>query len=190
MIAKDEILKEIDVFKKHRIETVSKIMTDLGGLEPMISVLVHRNDSGKTGIVNFMIPGEIMSSESGKDILAELMPQLIKAVAANNFEPLCVSWSSEAWLRRVDKSEVDKDPELIKNWESLPKKESVIIYFESEFGTEMNCRLIERNKVVNEAGELIDVVKIVEDEELLSQNPAGIEGRFTNLFRKVEKKGE
>ena len=160
-------------------ELVKKMMIEMGGLNPHITVLgVHKED-GHDSIIHVPIESKYMKSEDTKDLFVdEVVPEIAKELT-KRFEVKAVGWAAEAWMRTANKEEG-----LPENWKDLPiKKEVLIMTIESDAHNETIIMEIIRNgKQVNAEGDLIDAIELIELEELNDGAQAG--GRFTGLYKK------
>ena len=175
--------QEYQEMKNSYIEFVTKLMVETGGLAPSITVLGTHIKDGLNAVVHIPIPGKFMKNDDSKDeFVNELVPQIGKRVT-EEFNVTAVAWASEAWLREIDKKDIDPE-KILKDWKSLPiKKEVLIITIESSQDTK-TCimEIIRKGKQVNEEGDLIDNIELVEQPNY-NEGVVG-EGRFTGLYKK------
>jgi hypothetical protein len=175
--------EEYNSMKDSYLELITKILIESGGLNPSITLLgVHKED-GKTAIVHVPIPSKYMNTEEGKDeFVDDIVPQIADKVK-KEFDINAVAWASEAWLREADSKNISKE-ELMSSWKKLPiKKEVLIITIESEEGVQTTIKeILRKGKQVNEDGELIDNVELIDIPKFEGTNAA--EGRFTGLYKK------
>lgn len=194
MISKEKILEQIAIFKKQQVDFASALIKEFGGLEPAMTVLVYLEASEEFKIVNIQIPGELMETEVGKDIFAILAPKLLDSIDKAGKLPICMSWSTEAWLRKTPEGVT----ELPEDWKSLPKEEALITYFESEYEASIDCLTIKREgKRATPDGDLIDNIELSPNADFSPSSTDDVktlEGRFTHLFSSFKnnkkKKGE
>lgn len=172
--------EQFEELKTDYIENLEKYMSETGGLFPHISIFANKKEDSKLSIIHVPIPDEMMS-DRGKDMFVDdIMPSIYKKVK-EEFIPYGVGWASEAWLREADK---DAD---ISNWKQIPiKKEVLFISIESELSSCTHVYEIKRNgKQVTEDGDIVDIVELKEISELT--NPGNTEGRFSGLYKKLNK---
>lgn len=179
---KEKVLKD---FKVETLNLIHKLTAKTGGLPPVIVVLVKNlkkaEDKGKTGAIVCPIPPEYFDNEESKHELAQkILPKVFKELENQGLELLCCSWSSEAWVRKVDKKQ-----EIEGNWRDLPKKEAIVTIFETAEGdSNVEIHYMHREgKISDENGELIDCIRLEkqesDDEDTSSKTSGGI---FSNVF--------
>jgi hypothetical protein len=171
--------------KKSYIEFVTKIMIENGGLNPSITVLGTQIKDGSNAVVHVPIPGKFMKDDNAKEeFLNEIVPQIAKSVN-EQFDIKAIAWASEAWMSEVDTK--DADPEKLKDWKNIPvKKEVLIVTIESdEENKTCIMEIVRKGKQVNNQGELIDNIELVEQNQY-NHTVIG-EGRFTGLYEKFTK---
>lgn len=175
--------QEYQEMKKDYIKFVTKIMKENGGLPPSITVLGTHIEDGLNAVVHIPIPNKFMKDDDSKDeFVNELIPQIGKKVA-EEFNVTAVAWASEAWMRTIDKKDVDPE-KILKDWKNIPvKKEVLIINIESKQDNK-TCimEIIRKGKQVNEEGELVDNIELIECPDY-NDGVVG-EGRFTGLYKK------
>jgi hypothetical protein len=181
----EEQFKEI---KEVYLKSITDFMQDETGMEPHITVFAERLDDEEStpAILHMPIPSSLMNSEDGKDKLIEvILPQVAKKIK-KEFKPYGIAWTSEAWVRKTHKDNIDNDI-LLDNWKEIPiSKEILMINIESEFGNEMTIYEIKRNGMeVTEDG-LKDTVELILDKELTDET-GSMTGRFTGLYNKFIK---
>jgi hypothetical protein len=174
----------IKEFKVANVQMMQYLLSKQGGLDPMIVVLVkEKNDD--MNIVAVPVPGELLKNDQTKDVLAASIPTLLSMLAKEGKEPVCFSFSSEAWLRKSPEG-VTEVPD---NWKDLPKIECMISSYESADASEMEVfEIIREGKMANENGDLIDAIvlrpySISEDDE----KPKSFKGRFFGAFQEFYK---
>lgn len=162
------------------IELVKKMIVRNGGLSPHITVLGKQKTDQSQAVVYVQIPDSMMSTEQGKDLFIEKMVPKIAKDVRDKFDIGAVGWASEAWLRVADITK----PDPLKDWKDLPiKKEVLIMTLESADENSTFMYEIKRSgKEVNEDGDLIDHIELVELPDLKEGTMA--EGRFTGLYKK------
>jgi hypothetical protein len=179
----NSIKEKIEKFKKETVKMMQKTLSRQGGLDPLISILVDKEIDGKLGIVIMPMPDDTLESDENKRILTDvIIPQVFKKLKETDMNPICISWSAEAWVRKAPKS--GGVPE---DWKSLPKTEALIITFENEEGSEIEVfSMIREGKMANEDGDIIDCIRLEKDETLNKGKDTVMSnaGMFTNLFKK------
>lgn len=178
----------IKEFKKANTELMLYMLSKEGGLGPMITVLA-KNKDGEFNILAIPVPNEFLENDDSKDKLAQQIPSLFAHLVKEGHEPVCFSWSSEAWLRKTPEG-VKKLP---KNWKDLPKIECLISTYESQNESVMDVHeMVREGKIANDDGELIDAISL-KPHPFGNENVSKMEGRFTNIFEeyfKMKQNGE
>jgi hypothetical protein len=175
--------KDIQEFIEEHTKVVKKMITANGGMSPMLAIFcLNKNvkEGEKPFQVNvFNIPPQLVN-DAGKDMLSKfIIPKIIEGMKTTNHEPLCVSFASEAWTRKVTKEEWD---EVKDNWRDLPKEECLLITYETEWKTLTKGFNITREGThVDEYGDAVDNIVLTPREDITSDR---MEGRFANLFQK------
>jgi hypothetical protein len=175
----------IDAFKLDVIHNVTKTLARSGGLNPEINVLAKHTVKKEFTVIIVPVPEGVLNSANSKDLFAKMIPTLFDDIYERGLEPLCYSWSSEAWLRKGNKNEGIPD-----NWQDLPKIEVLMTTFETKDSSIMDIYNIKREgKIANEDGNLIDCISL--EKNLDFEKPDGeIEGRFGNVFKTYMQKRE
>jgi len=171
--------EEYSDLKQNYIDFIKEMMVEIGGLNPGITIMGTRKEDNINAVVHIPIPPVFMDSDQAKDkFFEEVIPELAPKIN-DKFNIEAVAWSSEAWVRKVAKGQ-----EIPDNWKDLPKeKEVIIISIERQSDMETMVLEIIRNGVsVNEQGDLIDTIDLVEIEDM--KNPEKAEGRFTGLYKR------
>ena len=122
--------------------------------------------------------------EASKDkFIDQVFPTICNQVK-EKFEPLAVTWASEAWIRSVKKEDVETVKEF--NWKNLPiEKEALIISIETETQKEVIFFEIKREgKQITDDGSIVDKIILEPISDLLLPDQVG--GRFSNLFLKLK----
>jgi len=168
--------------KEGYLNNIKSYIADAGGLFPHISVFAEHKDVTKKGcaIIHIPIPDELMKTDRKKDEFVEkIFPEIIKEINAS-FDVKGVAWASEAWMREAPKG----TPLDVKNYKDLPiKKEVVIVTMETDHSNSTTIYEMKRSgKKVNEDGDLIDDINLVELENV--QQGDHYSGRFTGLYKK------
>ena len=180
----EEYIEIKDMFVDH----VKNYMTNTGGMQPHITVYAkYKKDddselSGRNGIIHIPIPGEYFESEDKKDeFMDNVMPSISKQIKTK-FLVQAVGWASEAWMRTADKKD------NLSNYKKLPiKKEILIITLESEKHNDfITFEIIRKGKKVNEDGDLVDDVELLEMTDLNTSGEAKIGGRFSGLYDMIK----
>lgn len=180
-------VKEIKEFKVANTQLMSYLLSKDGGLAPMITVLVNKDQ--ELSVMAIPVPGEFLDSDESKDALARAIPSLFEHLVKQKIEPICFSWSSEAWLRKTPEG-VTEVPD---NWKDLSKTECLISTYESKYESSMDIHeIVREGKMANEEGDLIDAIvlkpyNMSDDKEQKSTN---IEGRFSKMFNEYFKTKE
>lgn len=156
--------ERIEMFKKIELER-SKIEMESGGLSAQMSILVM--EGADFGVV--IVPAnQMMVDEDSKDQFAKFVPEIINHLREQEMEPICLSFTSEVWIRKWG-----KDEPLPENFREVAEKEEAIMNsFETEFSGEIHHRLVKR-----EGGK----ITVVESEGLCGTNYVG---RFANFLRR------
>lgn len=167
--------------KESYISNIKRFMTEMGGgMFPHISIFAdHKDDhKEKDAIVHIHVPDEFMKSEEMKEsFVQEVVPEIAKKVR-EKFIPYGVAWTSEAWVRTAK-----KDEEIPENWKDLPiEKEILLISMEFTHKKEtLIYEIIRNGKQVNEDGDLVDHIDLVEED---MSGVESMSGRFTGLLEK------
>lgn len=165
------------------IEHLIDVIAETGGLFPHITIFADvlkpkEGEENKPAIIHIPIPDNFMKDDESKDeFIDEIIPDIFKDLK-KEFEPHGVAWSSEGWLRHIEKG--GKIPD---NYKNLPiKKEVVIVTLGTQDKEEALIYEIKRQgKQVNSDGNLVDIVKL---EKLDGDQPESVGGRFSGLFKK------
>lgn len=177
--------QELTEMKEVYIEKIKEYMSEAGSLFPHITVFAEHVDENDTrpAIIHIPIPDKYMESDDTKEeFIKDVVPSLAEKVK-EDFKTVAVGWASEAWMRSVN-----KDEELPKNYKDLPiKKEVVIVTLETADKSSIFIYdIIRKGKQVNEEGDLIDIIELVEDKDLTVDAVPSPEGRFTGLYKKFK----
>ena len=174
----------IKEFKVANVQLMQYLLSKHGGLDPMIVVLVKESND-EMNVVAVPVPGEFLNNDQTKDVLASSIPSLLAMLTKQGKEPVCFSFSSEAWLRKTPEG-VTEVPD---NWKDLPKTECMISTYESADKSDMEVfEIIREGKMANENGDLIDAIvlrpySIGENGE----KPKALKGRFHGAFQEMYK---
>lgn len=175
----------IDAFKSDVIHNMTRSLARNGGLNPMINVLAKNTEDKEFTVIIVPIPPDALENDDSKKVFAKIIPRLFDEIYERGFEPLCYSWSSEAWLRKGN-----KDKGVPDDWKSLPKIEVLMTTFETKDSSIMDIHTIKREgKIADEDGELIDCISLEKDPEL-NMSDGTVEGRFGNVFKSYIEKRE
>lgn len=176
--------EHIKEFKIANVQLMQYLLSKHGGLDPMIVVLVKESND-EMNVVAVPVPGEFLDNDNTKDALAAAIPSLLTMLTKQGKEPVCFSFSSEAWLRKSPEG-VTEVPD---NWKDLPKTECMISTYESADESDMEVfEIIREGKMANENGDLIDAIvlrpySIGNDGE----KPKSLKGRFHGAFQEMYK---
>lgn len=171
--------EKYEEIKKAYLDNIKKYMVAVGGLFPHISIFgAHRDGTEKDAIIHVPIDDEFLKSEEMKDKFVDVVLPGIAETVNENFIPYGVGWASEAWVRSIN-----KEKGLPDDWKKIPiKKEVLFITLEFELKKEAIVYDIKRSgKQVNEEGELIDNIDLIEDKDMSGVETMG--GRFSDLLK-------
>ena len=183
--------EQFQILKKEFINNVKEYVIENGGIFPHISVFadtkyVDDEDKTKPAMIHIPIPEELMIDDEGKDkFVDDVFPDIVKEIKTK-FTPTALAWTSEAWVRTIDKTNSSDYERLQKNWKELPiEKEVIIITIESKDDKEcVIYDIVRKGKSVTTDGDIIDNIELIQSENL--SNPKGVEGRFSGLFSKLK----
>lgn len=175
--------EEFDELKKNHLKIIEKYMAEEGNIFTHITVFAKQLSDDATSIINVPIPSEFLQSERDKDRFTDKVLPKLGADLCKRFNILGVLWTAEAWVRIADKDK--KDP--LENWKEMPvKKEVVIITIDSDFGQENVIYNIVRDNMTVGPDGLHQKVKLELDTDL-SKDGVSVGGRFTGLYKKLNK---
>lgn len=165
--------------KTQYVSNIKNFMSEMGNVFPHISIFGNHKDENETkdAIIHIEIPDILMSSEHRKELFVQqVLPSIAKEIN-EKFIPYGVAWTSEAWVRESGPGDV---PE---NWKDIPiKKEILLISLEFTHKKEALIYEIKRlGKQVNEEGNLIDKIDLLEEEVSITEP---LQGRFSGLLEK------
>ena len=144
-------------------------------ISPFLTILT-REDEEQYGHHHIPIPPMFMEGDSGKDFIRNILIQGLKnKLREDGKEILCVNWVSEGWMY-VGK----KDEDVVENYRDLPRKEILLMTFDSEDEQIISTYEIKRNGYnVGEEGfnNGVELVPIEKDFKGGQRS-----GRFGNLF--------
>lgn len=170
---------QIKDFKSRNTEAMQYLLSKNGGLSPTISVLVKEKDD-KINIVVVPVPNELLQNLQGKDLLAQSLPKLFELLVKENKQPICFSFSSEAWLRKTPEG----TKEIPDNWQDLPKIECLISTYESADESDMRVyEIIREGKMANDEGDLIDAIVLRPYLDEKDEPMTNMKGRFSGIFQ-------
>jgi hypothetical protein len=186
-------LELIEQFKKDHVKTIAENLARNGGLPPLVAIF------GKTipgiesmlknedyGVFIIPIPEEFLKNSDTKSALSQIIPDIFNKLEEKGVEPLCYSWSSEAWMHQTD-VENSNIEDVKKNWKGLPKVEILMTTFETKDTNEVVIDKIIRNgKMSDEDGKLIDCISLERHDAEGFKN-GNMEGNLSNLFQKYLK---
>lgn len=176
--------QHIKEFKVANVQLMQYLLSKHGGLDPMIVVLV-KEENDEYNVVAVPVPSELLKDDNSKDALATSMPALLTMFAKQGKEPICFSFSSEAWLRKTPEGVT----EIPDNWKDLPKMECLISSYESADESDMEVfEILREGKIANENGELIDAIVLrPHNVSPDGEKPKKMEGRFHGAFQEFYK---
>lgn len=165
--------------KEGYVKNIKRFISETGDIFPHITVFaLSKKNESENAIIHIPIDEHFLSSEEAKDkFIDDVIPEVAKELK-KEFIPEGIAWTSEAWIRVFDKSEGIPD-----DWKSkTPKKEVVMINLQFPKWKEFIVYEIKRlGKQVNEDGDLVDYVELVE-EDFSGGEESG--GRLSNLLEK------
>jgi hypothetical protein len=166
-------MTNIDKFIEQQREFVLRVFKGEGELQPILCFLTEKE--GKLGTSFCPIPTELMNDE-GKDIIRyQLIEQVKSVIKGQGHKLLCVNWNSEGWMYQSSKEQLE---EVNGHYRKLPRKEVLLMSFDTESGSQVITYEIKRNLSVGENGLNEEVeVELME----LSKNVTS-KGRFTKMF--------
>jgi hypothetical protein len=184
----------IEEFKTEHIENVTKSLARNGELSPMVAIFAKKLPDVESIIKDndyavfiIPIPEHVISNNDQKKVLAEFIPVIFGHLENSGVEPLCYSWSSEAWMRMANtkglaESEIKN---IEKNWQDLEKTEILMTTFETKDSTQIIIDKITRNgKMPDEDGNLIDCISLERhDSSINTSEPSSVGGIFGNIFQ-------
>lgn len=129
-----EFQEQIDQFIELNNKEMQRIYMVQKGLAPQLTLLLFNNETKQFGVFPTVLPGELLSSEQSKDMLAyKVLPEIIAKANDSGFQVICLSWSTEAWIREtaIEPTETVTPEHIPKNWMDLPKSEGIVINYET-----------------------------------------------------------
>ena len=196
-------LKEIENFKNYNNEIFKKQLAEDGFITPMMLVLLSKKNPEKEtgmdyGIAVCHLPEEAFKDSNTKDMLAELVPDILSRIEKEGNKAVCTCLATEGYARELKvPKEINLSYEEIKDLaysEYVVKKEIMVIIYECDLGESTYMYYIHRNgKIANEKGELLDAITLELHPECLKNNFIMIDeknsasGRFNRLYYNYRK---
>jgi hypothetical protein len=176
---------QYEELKEEYIKHLVDVISETGGLFPHITIFADvlnpkEDEKDKPAIIHIPIPDKFMKDDESKDeFIDQIIPDIFKDLK-KKFNPHGVAWSSEGWMRQLEKG--DKMPD---NYKNLPiKKEVIIVTLGTKEKEEAIIYEVKREgKQVNQSGDLVDIVKL---DKLDADQPDSVGGRFSGLFKKFK----
>ena len=176
---------QIEDFKNFIVQKSHEEVIEDYHLEPMAHILFIPPDVApdeKPGMAIVPIPGELLNSGEGKDLLTQIiMPKVLDSLIDQGNKPFCISFLTEGWqweLEGLTKEDIERI-----GWEEIrrtrEKIEVVMITFETEYGCQVNL-FEKRGTKKNSAGEYVEGVWLKEREKTEEGEHIG---RFTDLLK-------
>jgi hypothetical protein len=154
--------------KDEYIDHLKTLMVEEGFIPPIITVFARNLENDEKAVIHIPIPAEFMKDEESKDEFVEkVFPKVAKKVK-EEFNPVALVWSAEAWMTIMDEDEQDRKEVVMISVETNKKQQSLIYE-------------IKRNgmEYVKDKG----LVEKIELDELINQSGLKAEGRFVGLFK-------
>lgn len=154
--------------KDEYIDHLKTLMVEEGFIPPIITVFARNLENDEKAVIHIPIPAEFMKDEESKNEFVEkVFPNVAKKVK-EDFNPVALVWSAEAWMTIMDEDEQDKKEVIMISVETSKKQQSLIYE-------------IKRNgmEYVKDKG----LVEKIELDELINQSNLKAEGRFVGLFK-------
>jgi hypothetical protein len=171
----------VKIFKKENKQNIAKMIAMRGGMPPIFTILVKKDDD--YSVIVSPIPEEALENDENKQRLINLMPAFFETIEDKGFEIICLSYSSEAWLRQMDKKDAD-DNDIPENWKDLPKTEVLITSYETPTDVSLEINdIIKDGLVADENGDLIDCIKLEKNKNLGDDEKGELSGGFSNMLR-------
>ena len=172
----------VDVFIKDAKEIVLRSFKTDKKLEPQLWVFFNMKTTAtdaKLDVTVFPIISEAINDQYGKDIIEEGIIELLASMNHVGLTPICVLWTTEAWVRMAPMESLGKDPKDItmKDVENVPKKEAIMMVFETDTFAELACHeILDRDK-----GE-VDSKSQTNGRQPVNKHA----GRFSNFIQKMK----
>lgn len=154
--------------KDEYIDHLKTMMMEEGFVPPIITVFARNIENDEKAVIHIPIPAEFMKDDESKDeFVKKVFPNVAKKVK-EEFNPVALVWSAEAWMTFMDQDEQDKKEVIMISVETSKKQQSLIYE-------------IKRNGInfVKDKG----LVEQIELEEIINENNLKAEGRFVGLFK-------
>jgi hypothetical protein len=154
--------------KDEYIDHLKTLMVEEGFIPPIITVFAKNLENDEKAVIHIPIPAEFMKDDASKDEFVEkVFPNVAKKLK-EDFNPVALVWSAEAWMTIMDEDEQDKKEVVMISVETNKKQQSLIYE-------------IKRNgmEFVKDKG----LVEKIELDELINQSGLKAEGRFVGLFK-------
>ena len=154
--------------KDEYIDHLKTMMMEEGFVPPIITVFARNIETEEKAVIHIPIPAEFMKDDSSKDEFVEkVFPNVAKKLK-EDFNPVALVWSAEAWMTFMDQDEQDKKEVIMISVETSKKQQSLIYE-------------IKRNGVdfVVDKG----LVERIELDEIINENNLNADGRFVGLFK-------
>ena len=193
MTSKEEIDNIVNNFKGEYLTTVTNKLSEDGRMNPSMTILYKKQGENEVTSEQMMIPPELLGKHKGKDVFTLIVPKLITSISDKGDEPICVAWSAEVEIAKSPKP-IDVDNFTMPTKEEIEatyiREEGVVMYFESQSTSDIDCRLIKRDGMrVNSDGEVVDNIILEPYRDFIGMDKKQVKmaGRFTNLFPNKEK---
>jgi hypothetical protein len=154
--------------KDEYIDHLKTLMVEEGFIPPIITVFAKNLENDEKAVIHIPIPAEFMKDDKSKDEFVEkVFPNVAKKLK-EDFNPVALVWSAEAWMTVMDQDEQDRKEVVMISVETNKKQQSLIYE-------------IKRNgmEFVKDKG----LVEKIELDELINQSGLKTEGRFVGLFK-------
>jgi hypothetical protein len=176
--------EEIKKFKAEHIRNIKDNLVENGGIAPHFTMFCFKTDPSLEGndryaIRVFEVPG-IFLEEAGKEMLTKILIPLVieKFEKEGNLIPICISWASEAWIRKGERGQEHMR-------DQLPKEEGIIATFETISTSNFFSVVFTREgKRVNSEGEMVDNIVFGDEKSSDDRDCSSVGGRFQNLFNR------
>lgn len=180
--------EEFKELKNGYLELVTKLLTDSGSLTPAFTILGKHKPDGRHAICLVPIKSKFMKDEKSKDYFIDMVVPDIAAEIQKTIDIHAIGWAAEAWMRVADAKTVNPDKPM-ENWKSIPiKAEVLIVSIDSEDFKETTIKeIVRKGKQVNEDGQLVDSIQLVDMPGYTDIPPHASTGRFTDLYKMFTK---
>jgi hypothetical protein len=175
--------KHYNQVKKNYIEHIEQLVKEEGGIIPHLSIFADKKnpknkEEKRPSLIHILLSDEFMTEEGKEKFINKIVPELFKEIK-REFTPVAIAWTSEAWMRSINKEEIPDD------WKKITKKEVVIINIESKNDQKLIMYNVKREGMqITSSGKMVDTINL----ELIPDvdTPTAIEGRFAGLFKKFD----